>query len=123
LPGKGYKDGQFCLVFDKAIGLLLEVSFMTLTKADLVNHIYEKNKLRKAEAVLAMEALLEIIKTSLANNESVLISGFGKFNVKNKKERRGRNPQTGAELMLSPRRVVTFKPSSILRQRINNKKI
>ncbi|MDQ7839140.1 MAG: integration host factor subunit alpha [Thermodesulfobacteriota bacterium] len=96
---------------------------MTLTKADLVNHIYEKNKLRKAEAVLAMEALLEIIKTSLAGNESVLISGFGKFNVKNKKERRGRNPQTGAELMLSPRRVVTFKPSSILRQRINNKKI
>lgn len=94
---------------------------MTLTKADLVNYIYEKNELRKAEAAQAMEALLEIIKTSLANNESVLISGFGKLNVKYKKERRGRNPQTGAELMLAQRRVVTFKSSSILRQKINNK--
>lgn len=92
---------------------------MTLTKADLIDHIYEKNKLRKAEAVRAVEALLEIIKTSLINEESVLISGFGKFDVKQKRERRGRNPQTGDELMLSPRHVVTFKPSSILRQRVN----
>ncbi len=95
---------------------------MTLTKADLVNRIYEKNNLRKAEAARTMEALLEIIKTSLANDESVLISGFGKFNVKCKKERRGRNPQTGTELVLAPRRVVTFKPSSILRQRVSSQK-
>ncbi len=93
---------------------------MTLTKSDLVNHVYQQNNLRKAEAVEAVEALLEIIKTSLCGNDNVLISGFGKFSVKTKKERRGRNPQTGDQLLLPPRRVVTFKPSGVLRERMNN---
>ena len=67
-----------------------------------------------------VEALVEIIKEKLASGEDVMISGFGKFCVKDKKERRGRNPATGDDLMLSPRRVVTFKCSGRLRNRINH---
>jgi integration host factor subunit alpha len=60
------------------------------------------------------------MKNCLASGEELLISGFGKFNVKDKNARRGRNPQTGEELILEPRRVITFKPSGILRTRIND---
>lgn len=95
---------------------------MTLTKADLVQKIYKTHdSLTKAQATEAVEALLKIMKSCLANGDDLLISGFGKFNVKNKNSRRGRNPQTGEELILPSRRVVTFKPSGILRNRINNK--
>jgi integration host factor subunit alpha len=93
---------------------------MTLTKADLVQKIYKSHdNLTKAQATLAVEALLNTMKNCLASGEELLISGFGKFNVKDKNARRGRNPQTGQELILEPRRVITFKPSGILRSRIN----
>ena len=92
---------------------------MTLTKADLVNKLYESEVLTKAEAIEAVETVIEIIKETLENGEDVLISGFGKFIVKDKKARRGRNPHTGEDLILEPRRVVTFKPSGVLRRRIN----
>ena len=95
---------------------------MTLTKADLVQRVYKSHdNLTKAQATEAVESLLGIMKSCLANGEDLLISGFGKFKVKDKKARRGRNPQTGEELILSPRRVVTFKPSGILRAKINGK--
>ena len=93
---------------------------MTLTKADLVNKLYESEVLTKVEAVEAVETVLEIVKQTLEDGENVLISGFGKFTVKDKRARRGRNPHTGEDLMLSPRRVVTFKPSGVLRNKINN---
>ncbi len=92
---------------------------MTLTKADLINKLYESEVLSKAEAVEAVETVIEIIKETLENGENVLISGFGKFTVKDKKARRGRNPHTGEDLILAPRRVVTFKPSGVLRNKIN----
>lgn len=93
---------------------------MTLTKADLIQKIYKTHdSLTKAQATEAVEGLLKIMKSCLANGEDLLISGFGKFNVKDKNARRGRNPQTGQELILPSRRVVTFKPSGILRTRIN----
>lgn len=93
---------------------------MTLTKADLVHRIYSTHKgLTKSEAADTVEALLELMKDCLENGEDLLISGFGKFKVKEKLARRGRNPQTGQELMLDPRRVVTFQPSGILRFMIN----
>jgi len=92
---------------------------MTLTKADLVNKLYESEVLTKAEAIEAVETVIEIIKETLENGEDVLISGFGKFIIKDKKARRGRNPHTGEDLILEPRRVVTFKPSGVLRRRIN----
>jgi len=95
---------------------------MTLTKADLVQQIYKtQENLTKLQATEAVETLLSIMKNCLANGEDLLISGFGKFNVKDKKARRGRNPQTGDELILDARRVITFKPSGILRARINGK--
>jgi integration host factor subunit alpha len=93
---------------------------MTLTKADLVQQVYKTHEnMTKLQATEAIETLLRIIKDCLANGEDLLISGFGKFNVKNKKARRGRNPQTGEELILEERRVITFKPSGILRTSIN----
>ena len=93
---------------------------MTLTKADLVNKLYESELLTKAEGVDAVETVLEIVKQRLEDGENVLISGFGKFTVKEKRARRGRNPHTGEDLILSPRRVVTFKPSGVLRKKVNN---
>ena len=69
-----------------------------------------------------IETLLENIKSTLESGEPVLISGFGKFEVKDKKTRRGRNPQTGDDLMLGARRVVTFKCSGVLREKINGNK-
>ncbi len=94
---------------------------MTLTKADLVQKVYQEHNLTKAQASEAVETFLKIAKNCLENGEDLLVSGFGKFNVKEKKARRGRNPQTGEELILSARKVVTFKPSGILRERINGK--
>ena len=95
---------------------------MTLTKADLVQQVYKtQDNLTKLQATEAVETLLSIMKNCLANGDDLLISGFGKFNVKEKKARRGRNPQTGEELILDARRVITFKPSGILRTRINGK--
>jgi len=75
----------------------------------------------KAQAREAVETILRIIKSSLENGEDVLLSKFGKFNVQDKNARRGRNPQTGESVMLAARRVVTFKPSGKLRQKVNGK--
>ena len=94
---------------------------MTLTKAELVQQVYKNHDtLTKAQATESVESFLRLSKNSLINGEDLLLSGFGKFNVKDKKARRGRNPQTGTELTLSARRVVTFKSSGILRDKINN---
>lgn len=92
---------------------------MTLAKADLVNQVYEKHDLTKLEASDAVEKFLEISKNCLANGHDLLLSGFGKFSVKKKKARKGRNPQTGKELILESRTVVTFKPAGQLRDRRN----
>lgn len=91
----------------------------TLTKADLVQKIYQTHDLTKSQAADTIETFLAIAKDCLAEGDDLLVSGFGKFRVKDKNSRRGRNPQTGDELILEPRRVVTFKPSGILRDRIN----
>jgi integration host factor subunit alpha len=92
---------------------------MTLTKAQIVDLIHEELPFPKNKSTEVIEGLIEIIKSSLANGEDVLISGFGKFCVKNKRERRGRNPATGNDLILEKRKVVTFKCSGKLREKIN----
>ena len=92
----------------------------TLTKADIVETIRMENGYSLKQSSEVTEILMEIIKQSLESGEDVMISGFGKFQVKNKKERRGRNPETGEDLTLPARRVVTFKCSESLRNRINN---
>jgi integration host factor subunit alpha len=92
---------------------------MALTKADLVESLADRGYKRK-DAEHLVESLLEIIKESLAQGEDVLLSGFGKFSVKKKSPRRGRNPQSGSDLLLPERRVLTFKHSPVLRSRINS---
>ena len=91
---------------------------MALTKSDIVTSIHELG-LTKKKSVEVIESLLEIIKRSLESSEDVLISGFGKFCVKDKAKRRGRNPATGEDLMLRGRKVVTFKCSGKLRHKID----
>ena len=92
---------------------------MTTTKSDLVNAVAEANGFPLNRSIEIIEILLELIKAKLAAGEDVLISGFGKFCIKKKRERRGRNPATGEDLMLEARRVVTFKCSGQLRDKIN----
>ncbi len=92
---------------------------MTLTKDHLVNSLYNSLDFPKGKSAIIVETLLEAIKGRLAQGEDVLISGFGKFCVKNKNNRRGRNPATGQDLTLNARRVVVFKCSGVLREKIN----
>jgi integration host factor subunit alpha len=92
---------------------------MTLTKADIVESIQNKLGFTKNKSAETIEMMLEIMKQALESGDDVLISGFGKFCVKGKRERKGRNPATGDDMMLSPRRVVTFKCSGRLRKSIN----
>ncbi|MBN1907716.1 MAG: integration host factor subunit alpha [Deltaproteobacteria bacterium] len=92
---------------------------MTLTKDDLVNSLYENLDIPKSKATSIIETLLNNIKGKLESKEDVLISGFGKFCVKEKKDRRGRNPSTGEDLTLDARRVVVFKCSGVLRETVN----
>ena len=92
---------------------------MALTKSHLIEAIAEQNGFTKKKSTETIETILEIIKSSLASGEDVLISGFVKFCVKEKRERRGRNPATGEDMILASRRVVTFKCSRKLRDRVN----
>ena len=91
---------------------------MALTKSDIVASVHDLG-LTKKKSVEVIESLLEIIKRSLESSEDVLVSGFGKFCVKDKAKRRGRNPATGQDLMLRGRKVVTFKCSGKLRHKID----
>jgi integration host factor subunit alpha len=94
--------------------------YMTLTKADLIRQVYNQHEgLIKIQATDAVEDFLRISKNTLISGSDLLLSGFGKFNVKDKKSRRGRNPRTGEDLILDARRVVTFKPSGILKDKVN----
>ena len=90
-----------------------------MTKADLVSAICEQTNLSKSDASDVLEELLGIIKATLESEEDVKVSGFGKFEVKSKSERRGRNPQTGEDITIDSRKIVTFKPSAMLKDRMN----
>ncbi len=92
---------------------------MALTKAGITNIIQAQTGLSKKKSTEAIETALKIIKSELESGEDVLISGFGKFCVKEKRKRKGRNPATGEDMMLAPRRVVIFRCSGKLRDRIN----
>ena len=92
---------------------------MTLTKAQVVESIRNQTGFPRNRSIKIVETLLEIIKRTLSSGEDVLVSGFGKFRVKKKNERKGRNPATGEDMMLDPRKIVTFKCSGKLRDRIN----
>lgn len=97
---------------------------MTITKAHIVERLHAKlhqtSKVTKNDCARLVETIFELLKGSLVQGEDVLISGFGKFCVRTKNERRGRNPQTGESITLPSRRVVTFRCSGILKKRMNH---
>jgi integration host factor subunit alpha len=92
---------------------------MTMRKIDIIESVYEHLGIPRKDCASIVESLFEIIKDDLGKSNDVMISGFGKWTVKAKKKRRGRNPQTGKELMLEARRVVTFQSSTVLRDALS----
>jgi len=94
----------------------------TLTKARIVENLLAKNLFTKTQSAQIIEAVFELLRQSLEEGDDVLISGFGKFCVREKQQRRSRNPQSGEPIMLPPRKVVTCRCSGILRDKINREK-
>jgi integration host factor subunit alpha len=91
-----------------------------MTKADIVERIYEKVGFSKKESADLVETVFDLIKNTLEEGDKIKIAGFGNFVVKEKADRRGRNPQTGEEITISARKILTFKPSQVLKAAINN---
>jgi integration host factor subunit alpha len=90
-----------------------------MTKADIVEIIHQKIGFGRKESTEIVEQVFGIMKETLESGEKIKISGFGNFNIRAKRPRKGRNPQTGEEMVISGRRVVTFKPSPVLRKALN----
>jgi len=90
-----------------------------MTKAELIERVYEKAGLSKKDSSEIVETVFDVMKSTLESGEVLKISGFGSFVVNQKKSRKGRNPQTGEEITIEARRVLSFKPGSVLRQSIN----
>lgn len=93
---------------------------MAMTKADIVEALYEKIGISKKEAADLVEMVFDTIKGSLAKGSRIKISGFGNFVIRDKRSRVGRNPQTGESIEISARRVLTFRPSQVLRAEVNS---
>jgi integration host factor subunit alpha len=92
-----------------------------MTKADIVERVADQCGVSKKDSIEMVESVFCILKDTLENGEEVKISGFGKFEVKSKHARKGRNPQTGDAITIEARRILTFKPSTILKNTINSK--
>ena len=90
-----------------------------MTKADIVEAVYQRVGLSKKESAEIVDDVFEVVREQLEEGNPMKLSGFGNFNVRRKNERRGRNPKTGEETMITARTVVTFKPSLILRNRVS----
>jgi len=90
-----------------------------MTKADLIESVYLKTGFSKKESAEIVEMVFDLMKSTLEEGEKIKIAGFGNFVVKSKTSRRGRNPQTGTEIEISSRRILTFKPSQVLKASIN----
>jgi integration host factor subunit alpha len=91
-----------------------------MTKIDIIQNVYENLGFSKKDSAKIVESVFDIIKDKLAEGDKIKISGFGNFAVKEKKSRRGRNPQTGEEIAISARKVLTFKSSQVLRKALND---
>ena len=96
------------------------MSEYTVTRADLTEAIYREIGLSRTESAVLVESILEHFVNALARGETVKLSSFGTFSVRDKKERMGRNPKTGREVPITSRRVLVFKPSNVLKQRVNS---
>jgi integration host factor subunit alpha len=93
-----------------------------MTKADIIAHVYEKLGFSKRESSNTVEQFFEIVKGCLTNGENVKVSGLGNFVVRKKKARKGRNPQTGDEIEIAPRRVMSFRLSQVLKDELNDRR-
>ncbi len=93
---------------------------MATTKIDIVDKIYEKVGLPKSEVTKIVETIFDMIKETVQREDKLLISGFGNFVIRNKRARRGRNPQTGDAIQITSRRILTFKPSAVLKASLNH---
>ena len=91
-----------------------------MTKIDIIQDVYEKLGFSKKDSARIVESVFDLMKESLARGEKIKISGFGNFLVKEKKSRRGRNPQTGSEIEITARKVLTFKSGQVLRKDLNS---
>ncbi|RLB67742.1 MAG: integration host factor subunit alpha [Deltaproteobacteria bacterium] len=91
-----------------------------MTKADIIEAIYDEVGFSKRESADIVETTFDIIKETLEKGENIKLSGFGSFNIRDKKARRGRNPQTGEEITITPRRILTFKSSNVFRYQLNS---
>lgn len=89
-----------------------------MTKADIVERVADKCRISKKDSIEMVESVFNVLKSTLENGEDIKISGFGKFEVKNKHERKGRNPQTGESIIIGARRILSFTPSSILKSAV-----
>lgn len=92
----------------------------TTTRADLTDAVYRQLGVSRNESAVFVERILEEVSASLARGETVKVSSFGTFSVRNKKLRMGRNPKTGEEVPITPRRVITFRASHVLKDQINS---
>ena len=92
-----------------------------MTKDDIVERVAEKCEISKKDSMVMVESVFNVLKSTLENGENIKISGFGKFEVKKKHERKGRNPQTGESIIIDARKVLSFKPSTILKESLNVK--
>jgi integration host factor subunit alpha len=90
-----------------------------MTKVDIISTVYEKVGFSKKEAMRVVETIFDIMKETLERGEKIKISGFGNFVVRKKRTRRGRNPQTGGDIEISARKIMTFKPSQVLKNELN----
>jgi integration host factor subunit alpha len=90
-----------------------------MTKVDIISTVYEKVGFSKKEAMRVVETIFDIMKETLERGEKIKISGFGNFVVREKRTRRGRNPQTGGDIEISARKIMTFKPSQVLKNELN----
>ncbi len=93
----------------------------SITKADLVDKVYSRLGFSKKECYDHVEVIFDVLKETITRGENIKISGFGKFSVQRKKERMGRNPQTGNRMKISQRKVLTFKPSQVIKNTLNSK--
>ncbi len=91
-----------------------------MTKADIIEKVRENSEFSKKESEGLVESFFDLIKDALAAGENLKVSGFGNFEVRQKSERRGRNPQTGDAIQISSRRILSFKPSKVLKVSVNN---
>jgi len=92
-----------------------------MTKVDIVEAIYEKVGFSKKEVAKIVESIFDIMKEHLQREDKIKLSGFGNFVIRNKRSRRGRNPQTGDDIEITPRRILTFKPSQVLKVALNRR--